>query len=439
MRGRRAFDNMGKVPQCRVRNDVRNDYSPTKHAMKIAILTNEFPPHVYGGAGVAVEYLTRELSQLDNGEHHIKVLCFGDQNEDAGNLQVKGVQPDFALPAQDSRHRKFLDTLLRNVVMAGSLDDVDVIHCHTWYSHLAGCLLKQLLNAPLVLTTHSLEPHRPWKAEQLGTAYHATTWIEKTAYQNADGVVAVSESMRRDVHDVYSVPLNKVRVIHNGIDLQEYKPTPNLQVLARYNINPEQPFVLFVGRITRQKGIIHLVNAIQHLRAGVQIVLCAGAPDTPEIGQEMAEKVEAARGKTSNPVIWIPEMVSKADIISLYTHASVFVCPSVYEPFGIINVEAMACGTPVVAAAVGGIPEIVVHGETGLLVPFEPRSSSDVEPRDAGLYARNLAHDVNLLLASPSELETMGRLARRRAEEHFSWTSIARQTLDFYKSLSVSQ
>lgn len=407
--------------------------------MKIAILTNEFPPHVYGGAGVAVEYLTRELSDLDGGAHTVKVLCFGDQKETSGNLQVQGVQPDFALPSQDSRHSKFLDTLMRNVVMAGSLDDVDVIHCHTWYSHLAGCLLKQLVAAPLVLTTHSLEPHRPWKVEQLGTAYQATTWIEKTAYQNADGVVAVSESMRRDVHDVYSVPLAKVRVIHNGIDLQEYKPTPNPEVLRRYGIDPNQPFILFVGRITRQKGIIHLVNAIQHIRAGVQIVLCAGAPDTPEIAAEMAEKVEEAKAKTANPVIWIPEMVAKADIISLYTHASLFVCPSVYEPFGIINVEAMACGTPVVASAVGGIPEIVVHGQTGLLVPFEPVGSGDVEPRDPQLYARNLAHDVNSLLESPTTLEEMGRLARRRAEEHFSWTSIARQTLEFYGSLPASQ
>ncbi len=406
--------------------------------MKIAILTNEFPPHIYGGAGVAVEYLTRELTQLDNGAHTVKVLCFGDQKERSGNLWVEGVQPDFALPTQDPRHSKFLDTLLRNVIMAGSLDDVDVIHCHTWYSHLAGCLLKQLVAAPLVLTTHSLEPHRPWKVEQLGTAYQATTWIEKTAYQSADGVVAVSESMRRDVHDVYSVPLSKVRVIHNGIDLQEYKPTPNPEVLARFGIKPDKPFVLFVGRITRQKGIIHLVNAIQHIRPGVQIVLCAGAPDTKEIGAEMAQKVEEARAQTSNEVIWIPEMVSKTDIISLYTHASVFVCPSVYEPFGIINVEAMACGTPVVASAVGGIPEIVVHGETGMLVPFEPLSSTEVEPRDPQLYARNLAHDVNSLLESPSKLESMGRLARHRAEEHFSWTSIARQTLDFYRSLAVS-
>ena len=401
--------------------------------MKIAILTNEFPPNIYGGAGVVVDYLTRELTQLDNGAHTVKVLCFGDQHERSDNLWVEGIEPQFDLPSQDERHAKFLDTLLRNVIMAGSLDDVDVIHCHTWYSHLAGCLLKQLVTAPLILTTHSLEPHRPWKVEQLGTAYQATTWIEKTAYQNADGVIAVSQSMRRDVHDAYNVPLDKVRVIHNGIDLNEYQPTPNPEILAKYGIDPEKPFILFVGRITRQKGIIHLVNAIPQIRPGVQIVLCAGAPDTPEIGAEMAQRVEQVKAETSNAVIWIPEMVSKADIITLYTHAAVFVCPSVYEPFGIINVEAMACGTPVVASAVGGIPEIVVHGETGLLVPFEPVSASDVEPIDPPLYARNLAHSVNNLLEAPQALAEMGRQARRRVEEHFSWTSIARQTLDFYR------
>lgn len=402
--------------------------------MKIAILTNEFPPNIYGGAGVVVEYLTRELTRLDHGTHTVKVLCFGDQHERADNLWVEGITPEFDLPSQDARHAKFLDTLLRNVIMAGSLDDVDVIHCHTWYSHLAGCLLKQLVGAPLVLTTHSLEPHRPWKVEQLGTAYQATTWIEKTAYQNADGVIAVSQSMKRDVHDAYDVPLDKVRVIHNGIDLNEYQPTPNPEILEKYGIDPTRPFLLFVGRITRQKGIIHLVNAIPQIRAGVQIVLCAGAPDTPEIGAEMAERVEQVRAETENPVIWIPEMISKADIIALYTGAAVFVCPSVYEPFGIINVEAMACGTPVVASAVGGIPEIVVHGETGLLVPFEPTSAEDVEPLHPQLYARNLAHAVNSLLEAPDELAAMGRQARKRAEEQFSWTSIARQTLEFYQS-----
>ena len=406
--------------------------------MKIGILTNEYPPNVYGGAGVHVEYLTRELANLDDKNHVVKVLCFGDQKEQSDNIIVQGIQPSFTPPAQDARHAKFMDTLLRDIMMAGSLSDVDVVHCHTWYPLLAGCLLKQLLDAPLVSTTHSLEPHRPWKVEQLGTAYNATMWLEKTAYQNADGVVAVSRAMRLDVHELYSVPLEKIRVIHNGIDLNQYKPTPNPETLKTYGIDPDTPFVLFVGRITRQKGIIHLVNAIEHLRPGIQVVLCAGAPDTKEIGEEMAEKVEQAKTRTKNKVIWIEKMLPKDEIINLYTHATIFVCPSVYEPFGIINLEAMACETPVVASAVGGIPEVVVHGETGLLVPIEQASDTDVEPRDPGLYAQNLAVAVNNLLDSPEKMSAMAAASRKRVEDHFSWTSIARQTLDFYQHLTKS-
>ncbi len=244
--------------------------------MHIAILTNEYPPHVYGGAGVHVEYLTRELTRLDGGRHHVEVVCFGDQHVNQGNLTVEGVRPECALPAHDPRHKRFLDTLLRDLAMAGTVDRADVVHCHTWYSHLAGCLVKQLIGSKLVLTTHSLEPHRPWKVEQLGSAYNASSWIEETAYQNADGVVAVSESMKADVHDLYGVEDRRIRVIHNGIDLDQYTPTRNPAVLARYEIDLDVPFVLFVGRITRQKGIIHLVNAIKYLRPGVQVVLCAG-------------------------------------------------------------------------------------------------------------------------------------------------------------------
>ena len=403
--------------------------------MRIAILTNEYPPHVYGGAGVHVEYLTRELARLDGGAHAVTVLSFGDQSVRDGSLTVRGVRPDFALPSQDPRHQKFMDTLARDLIMTGTLADVEVIHCHTWYTHLAGCLAKQLTGAPLVLTTHSLEPHRPWKVEQLGTAYQASTWIERTAYQNADGVVAVSEAMREDVHALYGVDYDKVRVIHNGIDLNQYRPTPDPAVLARYGIDPGKPYVLFVGRITRQKGIIHLVNAVPSIRPGAQIVLCAGAPDTEEIGREMAEKVEEARRRTANPIIWIAQMLTRDEIIRLYTQAALFVCPSVYEPFGIINLEAMACGTPVVASAVGGIKEVVVPGETGLLVPFEPRGATDFEPRDPGRFAHDLAAAVNSLLADPQRLEVMGARARERVERYFSWTSIARRTFDFYRDV----
>ncbi|HEY5113194.1 MAG TPA: glycogen synthase, partial [Coriobacteriia bacterium] len=339
--------------------------------MRIAILSNEYPPNVYGGAGVHVEYLTRELAALDGGQHQVKVFCFGDQRSSGGNPTVEGVSPPVELPAYEPRHAKLFATLLQDLVMSGSVADVDIVHCHTWYTHLAGCLVKQLHGVPLVLTTHSLEPHRPWKAEQLGTAYQASSWIERTAYENADGVVAVSGAMRKDVRELYGVATDRIRVIHNGIDLLQYRPTPGVETLSEFGIDPASPFVLFVGRITRQKGIIHLVHAIEHFRAGAQVVLCAGAPDTPEIAREMSDAVARARSRSGHAIIWIQEMLPKEKVIQLYTHAAIFVCPSVYEPFGIINLEAMACETPVVASAVGGIPEVVDHGETGLLVAPE--------------------------------------------------------------------
>jgi glycogen synthase len=399
--------------------------------MRIGILTNEYPPHVYGGAGVHVEYLTGELAALDGRMHAVEVLCFGDQAEQRGNLRVQGVQPPAEIPGRDPRHGKLFATLLQDLVMAGRLADVDVVHCHTWYSHFAGCLARYLHQVPLVLTTHSLEPHRPWKAEQLGTAYHVSTWIERTAYENADGVVAVSNAMRRDVHDLYGVPHDRIRVIHNGIDLHQYRPTPNLEVLRQYGIDPDVPYVLFVGRITRQKGIVHLVNAIRYMHPGVQIVLCAGAPDTPEIAREMTEAVERARVHSTHAIVWIQEMLPKERVITLYTHAAIFVCPSVYEPFGIINLEAMACETPVVASGVGGIPEVVDHGETGLLVTPEA-GPGDVEPRHPDRFSRDLAMAVNVLLHDTELRAAMAARARARVEEHFSWTSIARQTLEFY-------
>lgn len=403
--------------------------------MRIAFLTNEYPPNVYGGAGVHVEYLTAELAKLDGGAHHVQVLCFGEQRVEQPNLSVEGVQPPGAIAAQDPRHTRLLDTLQQDLVMCGRLRDVDVVHCHTWYAHFAGCLAKQLYQVPMVLTTHSLEPHRPWKVEQLGTAYHASSWIERTAYENADGVVAVSQSMQRDVHELYGVAQDRIRVIHNGIDLAHYRPTPNPAVLRELGIDPEVPIVLFVGRITRQKGIIHLVNAIPHIHPGAQVVLCAGAPDTPEIGREMAEAVARVRASSAQQVIWIEEMLPREKVINLYTHASIFVCPSVYEPFGIINLEAMACETPVVASAVGGIPEVVDHGATGLLVTPEAVSATEVEPRHPEQFARDLANAVNTLLADPALRARMAKTARARVEEQFSWESIARQTLDFYRAV----
>jgi len=403
--------------------------------VRIALLTNEYPPHVYGGAGVHVEYLARELARADGGRHAVDVLCFGSQREAHGNLRVRGIGAQPPLPAQDPRHARLLDALARDLAMAGAVERPDIVHCHTWYSHLAGCLARPLTGARLVLTTHSLEPHRPWKVEQLGTAYHASTWIERTAYQNADGVVAVSAAMKADVQALYGVPPERVRVIHNGIDLDEYRPRHDPATLRRLGVDPDLPIVLFVGRITRQKGILHLVRAVRHLAPGVQVVLCAGAPDTPEIGTEMRELVEAARHDAVVPIVWIAEMLPKADAVVLYSHAAVFVCPSVYEPFGIINLEAMACETPVVGSAVGGIPEIVVPGETGLLVPFEPEGDGSPEPRDPAAFQRALAAAVNELMGAPDRRAAMGRAARARVEAHFSWRSIAAATLGFYGEL----
>jgi glycogen synthase len=397
--------------------------------MRIAILTNEYPPNVYGGAGVHVEYLAAELARLDGGAHHVQVLAFGEQRESGTNLTVEGVLPPVQLDGQDPRHGKLLSTLGQDLVMSSRVTDVELVHCHTWYTHFAGCLVKYLHGVPLILTTHSLEPHRPWKVEQLGTAYHVSAWIERTAYENADGVVAVSRAMKADVERLYGVSPDRVAVIHNGIDLQQYRPVRDAATLAAYDIDPDAPYVLFVGRITRQKGIVHLVNAIRHFQPGTQVVLCAGAPDTPEIEREMAAAVERAQAGAGQRIVWIREMLPKEKVITLYTHAAIFVCPSVYEPFGIINLEAMACETPVVASAIGGIPEVVEHGKTGLLVP------ADVEPKDPERFSRDLASAVNVLLADPDLRASMAREARARVEREFSWTTIARETVGFYEAV----
>ncbi len=403
--------------------------------MRVALFTNEYPPNVYGGAGVHVEYLARELARVDGGAHLIDVFCFGEQREAHGNLHVHGIMPAAELPAADPRHERLLEAFLRNLSMAGAVTNPDIVHCHTWYSHLAGCIARPLTGARLVLTTHSLEPHRPWKEEQLGTAYRASTWIEKTAYQNADGVVAVSTSMKEDVQRLYGVPSDRVRVIHNGIDPEEFHKRLSPETLRRFGVDPAVPIVLFVGRITRQKGILHLVRAIRHLEPGVQVVLCAGAPDTKEIGEEMESLVAEAKREAAASVVWIPEMLPRPDVITLYSHADIFVCPSVYEPFGIINLEAMACETPVVASAVGGIPEIVVPDETGLLVGFEPVGGGSAEPRDPDRFSRDLAAAINRLLDDPQRRAEMGRAARARVLQHFSWRRIAEATADFYREL----
>ncbi|MFP4516600.1 MAG: glycogen synthase [Desulfovibrionales bacterium] len=402
--------------------------------MRIAILTNEYPPHIYGGAGVHVEYLTREIARLDGGAHQVEVLCFGDQKFSKDNLRVRGVAPEALVQSGDPRHSKVLVPFQQNLQMAGMLEKTDIVHCHTWYTHLAGCLIKQLHNVPLVLSTHSLEPHRPWKREQLGSGYDATTWMERTAYRNADGIVAVSASMERDVVTLYGVNPDRVQVIYNGIDVQEYAPVHAPEVVARYGIDPDDPYVLFVGRITRQKGIVHFLRAARYLENGTQILLCASSPDTEEIGRETQRLVEEVRASGIR-ISWIRDMVPRKDIVPLYSHAAVFVCPSIYEPFGIINLEAMACGTPVVGSKVGGIAEAVLHRRTGLLVPYEPAGHGDPGPRDPKKFASDLGAGINLLLQNTELREEMGRNARARVVESFGWDVIAGQTLEFYAQL----
>jgi glycogen synthase len=312
--------------------------------------------------------------------------------------------------------------------------DADVVHCHTWYVHLAGLLVRHAYGPPLVVTVHSLEPLRPWKREQLGGGYDLSTWVERTALESAEAVIAVSRGTRDDVLRHFDVAPERVHVIHNGIDAAFYAPDPATDALERHGVDPGRPYVLFVGRITRQKGIVHLVRAIRHLDPGFGVVLCAGQPDTPEIAAEMEAAVAEARAHRPD-VVWIGEMVSRPDVRQLYSHAALFVCPSVYEPFGIINLEAMACETAVVASRVGGIPEVVVDGETGVLVPLELSADDPMSPADPDRYARDLADAVNRLMADGALRARMGAAGRRRAADHFSWSAIADETVALYRSL----
>lgn len=398
--------------------------------MKALFLTNEFPPHIYGGAGVHVQYLSRELAKL----MPLDVRCFGDQRVADGNLTVTG----FGLDASGYTNPKPLNSvfgaLQRNLDFNTRRIDADVVHCHTWYAHWGGILAKLNYGLPLVVTVHSIEPLRPWKREQLGDGYDFTCWLERTTLEMADAVIAVSQETKRDVERLFRIEPGRMHVIYNGIDLEEYRATESRGALARFGIDPAKPYILFVGRIARQKGILHLVNAIQHLDPGFQIVLCAGAPDTPEIAAEMKAAVGAAQ-RTRDGVIWIEEMVDVPTKVELYSHAAVFVCPSIYEPFGIINLEAMACGTPVVASAVGGIKEVLVHGETGYMVPVAQMTESPFEPLDPGRFARDLATAINDLMRDPDKRRAFGAAGRLRAEQIFGWPAIARQTADLYAAL----
>jgi starch synthase len=397
--------------------------------LKALLLTNEFPPNVYGGAGIHVGELSRELGKRIG----LEVRTFGEGADDA-TLAVRGYPPAHDLSNADPRMRGAWAALSRDLAMAIDPVDADVVHCHTWYTHLAGMLVRQAYDIPLVITVHSLEPLRPWKREQLGGGYDVSTWVERLALEGADAVIAVSRGTRDDVLRLFEVAPERVHVIHNGIDAEFFSPDPATDALERHRIDRSRPYILFVGRITRQKGIIHLVRAIRHLDAGIGVVLCAGQPDTPEIGREMEEAVSEARASHPN-VVWIPEMVSREAVRQLYSHAALFVCPSVYEPFGIINLEAMACERPVVATAVGGIPEVVADGETGVLVPLDLRPDDPMTPTDPDRFAHDLASAVNALMADPDLRARMGRAGRQRAVEQFGWPSIADQTVALYRSL----
>jgi starch synthase len=398
--------------------------------VRALILTNEFPPDIYGGAGVHVAELTHHLRDLVE----VDVRTFGSRTEEANGWHVRGYSAVHDISSSDERLRPLLAALSRDIAMVADPVAADVVHVHTWYTHLAGLLVRLAYGVPLVLTVHSLEPLRPWKREQLGGGYDVSSWIERMAIETADAVIAVSQGTRGDVLRHFALDPARIHVIHNGIDADFYQPDGGTAALVRHGVDPAVPYVLFVGRITRQKGIVHLVRAIQHLDPGIGVVLCAGQPDTPQIAAEMEAGVAAARAEREN-VVWIGEMVSREEARQLYSRAAVFCCPSVYEPFGIINLEAAACETPVVASAVGGIPEVVVDGETGLLVPVELRLDDPMSPVDADRFERNLAGAINALMADPATREVMGRAARRRAVEHFSWEAIARQTVDLYATL----
>jgi alpha-maltose-1-phosphate synthase len=399
--------------------------------MKIALYTNEFPPNIYGGAGVHIDFLSQELAKLAQ----VEVRCFGNQNEVQSMMNIIGIEPSLhQMNDTTNPHLKMFQNLSRNVEIAQQTQNVDVIHCHTWYTHLAGIFSRELIQSPLLLTTHSLETHRPWKVEQLGNGYFLSRWIEHHAYNTADGIIAVSQQMKTDVIEAYGVKPEKVTVIHNGIDPEFYKPTFDDTLLKEFGIDSEIPFVLFVGRITRQKGISQLLSAAKYFNTNCQVVLCAGAPDTPEIAQETAALIADLK-RNREGVILISEMLPREKIKVLYSHARVFACPSLYEPFGIINLEAMSCETPVVGSEIGGIPEIITEGETGYLIPLESISRTDFNPKNPETFQKAFASKINHLLDNETLALAMGKAGRIRVLEKFSWESIAKTTYDYYQEV----
>ena len=379
--------------------------------MKVTFFTREYPPNVYGGAGVHIKNLSRQLAKLID----VDVRCIGDQASEDPRFHVKGYQGWSRMwESGDPKFNSALSTFSANLSMVRDRIDADIVHSHTWYGSLAGFMAKMLYDIPFVATVHSLEPLRPWKEEQLGRSYHLTTWVEKVALESADRVVAVSENSRAEILELFDVDPERVVVIYNGIDLDVWNPSDSQATRKAFDV--AEDYILFLGRTSRQKGMVHLIEAMKHVDPGVQLVCCTSAPDTPEVEAEIAEKVAG-----EPRVLWINTLLREDQYIELYTHARVFACPSVYEPFGIINLEAMACETPVVASAVGGIKEVVIPGETGYLVP----------PADP----QALAESINNVLRDKRKARAMGLAGRQRVEEHFAWSSIAKRTLGMYEGL----
>ena len=402
--------------------------------MRVLLMTNEFPPNIYGGAGVHVEYISRELSKMTP----VEVRSFHQQDFSKDQLRVLGTKIDASGYGCSKELVSPLKALATCLAFNTQGIEADVVHCHTWYAHFGGIMAKILYGIPLVITVHSLEPLRPWKREQIGRGYDLSSWIEKTALEMADAVVAVSKSTREDILRLFNVDPAKVPVIPNGIDTDEYKPTLDPSVLAKYGIDPAKPYVLFVGRMTRQKGLLYLLQAISQLDADTQVVLCAGESDTPELQKELEALIADIKTHRQG-IIWIAEMVSRPTTIALYSQAAVFVCPSIYEPFGIINLEAMACNTAVVGSKVGGIAEVVVDGETGLLIDANISPTMPHDPMDPKGFSAALAEGINRLVRDPGLRKKMGAAGRQRVLDNYSWRSIAEQTLALYKRLPRGQ
>jgi len=394
--------------------------------LRVDLISREYPPEVYGGAGVHLEYLTRDLRALAD----VRVHCFGAPRDEPGVTA-------YPEPAELAGANAALRTMGVDLEIAAGAEGTDIVHSHTWYANFAGHTAKLLYGVPHVVTTHSLEPLRPWKAEQLGGGYALSSFCERVAIEHADAVIAVSGGMKRDVLTAYpSVDPDKIQVVYNGIDTSLYAPNHGTDVIERLGIDLNRPSVVFVGRITRQKGLPYLLRACRSLPPETQIVLLAGAPDTPEIAAEveaLANELRAARDE--HGVVWVQEMLPKHEVIQVLTHATVFVCPSIYEPMGIVNLEAMACETAVVATATGGIPEVVADGETGLLVPIEQVQDGTGTPVDPDKFVADLAAGMTELIQDPARAREMGLAGRRRAVEKFSWSRIAEETMAVYRSV----